>query len=266
MSDPISVDTSTAGALRSRLRAGDRLLGSFVKFPSGHSIEILGELGYDFVVIDEEHAPFDRVAIDHAILAARAWGTAPVVRVSDATPSRLLSVLDDGAAGVLVPHVDSRAKAEAVVAACRYRGGKRGIAPTTRAGRFGGLGLWDHVERADASVAVIAMIEDPEAIDDIDDILGVEGLDAVFIGRGDLTLAYGVESQAADVIVEATDRVIDSAGAHDVPVCVLVGGAEEATEFERRGLRTFIVGSDQGFLRSAAARALAGMRQSPSHR
>lgn len=252
-------EATTAGGfgLRQRLQAQQRLIGSFVKTPTSHTIEVLGELGYDFVVIDEEHGPFDRSSIDRAILAARAWGVAPVVRVADASPSRLLSVLDDGASGVLVPHVDSREKAEAIVAACRYRTGSRGIAATTRAGRFGGLSLWEHVDRADSSVAVIAMIEDPEAIDDIDSILAVEGLDAVFIGRGDLTLAYRAESQAAEAVTRATDRVIDAAADSKTPVCVLVGGAQEASAFEKRGVRTFIVSSDQGFLRSAAAGALA---------
>jgi staphyloferrin B biosynthesis citrate synthase len=251
----------TAGApqssFRRRLLAGERLVGSFVKTPTSHTIEVLGDLGFDFVVIDEEHGPFDRLAIDHAILGARASGTAPLVRVSDASPARLLAVLDDGAAGVLVPHVASAEKARSVVAACRYRGGERGISNTTRAGRFGGLGLWQHVDVSDATVAVIGMIEDPEAIDEIDSIVAIEGLDAVFIGRGDLTLAYGVESQAAEPVRRATDRVIAAATAFEKPVCVMVGAAAEAASFEERGVHAFIVSSDQGFLRQAAGKALA---------
>ena len=92
---------------RQRLAAGEHLLGTFIKTPTGHAIEILGELGFDFVVIDEEHAPFDRGAIDLGLLAARAAGTAGIVRVAEPTAANMLSVFDNGAVGVLVPHVSS---------------------------------------------------------------------------------------------------------------------------------------------------------------
>src|SRR4051812_18213101 len=94
-------DSSQAAAFRKKFTAGERLVGTFVKAPPSHTTEILGSVGFDFVVIDEEHAPFDRVTIDAVLLAARASGTAGIVRVAEPTPSRLLSVLDDGASGVL---------------------------------------------------------------------------------------------------------------------------------------------------------------------
>ncbi|MDH3233657.1 MAG: aldolase/citrate lyase family protein, partial [Alphaproteobacteria bacterium] len=176
-------------SFRQRLIDRELLVGTFIKTPTGHATEILGDLGFDFVVLDEEHAPFDRGSIDIALLAARAANTAGIVRVPSANPASLLSVLDCGATGVLVPHVDTAAKAREVVAACRYREGNRGFSNSPRAGGYGRLGVWDHVDRSDAQVAVIAMIEDPPAVDVIDTIVEVEGLDAVFIGRGDLTVS-----------------------------------------------------------------------------
>ena len=174
---------------RARFAAGEQLVGTFIKTPTSHGIEIFGDLGYDFVVIDEEHAPFDRVSIDIGILAARASGTAGFVRVAAPTADNILSVLDCGATGVLVPHVSSAAKAREIVAASRYRGGKRGFSGSPRAGRYGGAGMAQHIELQDKTVTVIAMIEDPEALDDIDAIVAVDGLDGFFIGRGDLTVA-----------------------------------------------------------------------------
>ena len=117
----------SAESFRGRFTAGERLVGSFVKTPSVHATEIFGLLGYDFIVIDEEHAPIDRAMTDIILLAARAYGMAGLVRVSSDDPSKLLSALDCGAAGVLVPHVDSVAKAKAVAASGRYRGGRRAI-------------------------------------------------------------------------------------------------------------------------------------------
>src|SRR6185436_154766 len=126
-------------SFRNRFARRDVLIGTFIKTPTTHATEILGTLGFDFVVIDEEHAPFDRAQTDVLLLAARASNLAGLVRVPSAAPEGLLSVLDCGASGVLVPHVKSPEMARQIVAACRYRGGSRGFSASSRAGRYGGL-------------------------------------------------------------------------------------------------------------------------------
>lgn len=93
-------------SFRRRLHAGETLVGTFLKTPTSHATEIVGELGFDFVVIDQEHAPFDRMSTDVALLAARAMNVPALVRVPG--PETILSVLDCGATGVLVPHVATR--------------------------------------------------------------------------------------------------------------------------------------------------------------
>ena len=235
---------------RKRLLSGETLLGSFLKIPTGHVTEMLGPLGFDFVVIDEEHAPFDRVATDQALMGARAGGIAGLVRVPDA--GRILGALDDGAAGVLVPHVSSPDKAREVVALCRYRGGARGFSNTTRAGGFGGRGVWEHVDASDAEVAVMAMIEDVEALGQLDAIMAVDGLDAVFVGRGDLTVALGAASMAAKETQAAAEAIIAAARKAGKAVCIMVAGGAEAAEWRKHGASAFIVSSDQGLLRQAA--------------
>ncbi|NDW07316.1 HpcH/HpaI aldolase family protein [Jiella pacifica] len=248
-------------AFRHRFNDREPLLGSFVKTPTSHSIEILGLLGFDFVVIDEEHAPFDRVTIDHCLLAARAAGAAGIVRVAEPTPAKLLAVLDDGASGVLVPHVSSVAKANAIVSACRYRGGARGFSNSPRAGDYGGLSMWDHVAAQDDSVTVIAMIEDPKALDVIDDIVAVEGLDGFFVGRGDLSVALGAPSPDAPQVRAATEKIASAAAIVGKPVCVMVGSVAETATFRPLGVSAFIVSSDQGFMRQAAAKVAADFRE-----
>jgi staphyloferrin B biosynthesis citrate synthase len=242
-------------SFRRRFLAGEPLLGTFIKTPTSPSVEIIGGIGFDFVVIDEEHAPFDRVTIDMALLGARASGAAGIVRVAEATPAKLLAVLDDGAVGVLVPHVSSAAKAREVVAACRYRGGKRGFSNSPRAGGYGAAGIWDHVDRSDADVAVIAMIEDPEALDDIDAIVAVDGLDGFFIGRGDLTVALGAKSLADPTVRSAAETIIAAARKVGKPICIMAASAAEGKDWQALGVSAFIVSSDQGFMRQAAAKA-----------
>jgi len=249
-----------SSGFRRRLLAGEPLIGTFCKMPIPHAVELLGLIGFDFVVIDEEHAPWDRVTIDTALLAARASGVAGLVRVSDPVASRILSVLDDGAAGVLVPHVSSAEKAREMAAACRYRGGRRGFSNTTRAGNFGGLGLWDHVTKHDEETVFIAMIEDPEALEDLDGILSTPGLDAAFIGRGDLTVAMGASGMEAPEIIEACDKIIEAARRHGKPVAIMSGGAEDTRRYRDMGATAFITSSDQGFLRAGAAKVLSDVR------
>lgn len=241
---------------RTRLRRGDKLVGSFVKTPTLHATEILAQVGYDFVVVDAEHAPLDRAQVDVMLFAARGCGVAGLVRVPGI--SDILSVLDCGAAGILVPHVDSVERAREAAAASRYRNGRRGYSGATRSSGYGGGSVWSTVDAQDAQTAVIAMIEDPQAVERIGDIAAVEGIDAFFIGRGDLTVAYGASGGDAPVIADAVRRIAEAGRAAGKAIAVMVNGAQEAAPFEALGASAFIVSTDQGFLRRGAAAALAG--------
>src|SRR5215469_10210248 len=161
----------TASSFRQRLMAAEPVVGTFLKTPTGHATEIVGDLGFDFVVVDQEHAPFDRTTTDIALLAARSVGTPALVRVSG--PDAILSVLDCGATGVLVPHVASADYAREVADICRYRGGRRGFATSTRAGRYTAVPMWRHIADSDANTVFVAQIEDVEALEEINAIAAV---------------------------------------------------------------------------------------------
>ena len=241
---------------RERFVNHEMLVGTFIKTPTTHATEILGLAGFDFVVIDEEHAPFDRAQTDMILLAARAVSIAGLVRVPSLSPSSILSVLDCGAEGVLVPHIDSPEKARELVAACRYRGGIRGFSPSSRAASYGKIPTWQQVDAADAAVAAIAMIEDPTGVESIEAIAEVEGLDGFFIGRGDLTVAYGAPDRKAPVICEAVTRILAAARRTGKSVCVMTDSSAEASEFTAQGVSSFIVSSDQGLMKKAAQSVL----------
>jgi len=248
-------------SFRQRFREGMPLIGTFVRLPVGHTTEILGEVGFDFVVIDEEHAPFDRSMIDTALLAARAAGTAGIVRVANSDPSTLLSALDCGATGVIVPHVSSVAIARDVVAACRYRPGRRGFTNVARAGRYGSIGIREHIEAADSSTTVIAMIEDPEAVENIDAIIAVEGIDGVFIGVGDLTVAMGATALDASEVQAAVKRVAEAVRAAQKTLCMFCIRGADIAGLKEFGATVLIVSSDQGLMRQAATAVLADARK-----
>lgn len=244
---------------RQRMMAGDKLVGSFLKTPTSHGAEILGGLGYDFVVVDQEHAPFDRVTTDMALLGARAHDMPALVRVPG--PDGILSVLDCGATGVLVPHVKTAAEAREIAAMFRYRNGARGFATSTRAGAYTGVPMWKHIADADAQMVFVAQIEDPVALDEIDAIAAVDGVDSLFIGRGDLTAAYGDESKEPAAVIRAVERISEAARKANKAISVFVGGSTEAAWLAKLGANVFVLSSDQAFLRQAAGQGLKDVRE-----
>lgn len=240
---------------RDRLARGDALLGTFIKTPAVQSIEILGDVGLDFLVIDAEHAPWDRSAIDLAVLAARASRIDVLVRVEN--PGTILTALDCGATGVMVPHVLSAKVAREVVDACRYRKGRRGFTNSSRSGSYGRLGLTAHIETNDPRTTIIAMLEDPEALDHIESIVAVDGIDAFFLGRGDLTVALGEASVDANAVRDAIARFVKAVTAAKKPLCAFVNNSNEIPALRKLGVSAFIVSSEQGLLRLAASAELA---------
>lgn len=247
--------TEKKTGFRERLAARESMLGTFIKTPGVQAIEVLGDVGLDFVVIDAEHAPWDRNAIDLALLAAKASGIDALVRVE--STATILTALDCGAAGVMVPHVSTAKIAQEVVDACRYRPGRRGFTNSSRAGRYGRLGLTAHIEASDARTTLIAMLEDPEALEHIDDIVAVEGIDAFFLGRGDLTVALGESDTDAAPVKAAIARFVSAVTQAQKPLCAFVNSSAEIPALRELGINTFILSSEQGLMRLAASTELA---------
>lgn len=238
---------------RRRLIAREPLLGTFMKTPTQHNTEILGSIGFDYVMLDEEHAPWTRDTLDAGFLAARAFGVAGLVRIARPDANSILSVLDDGAIGIMVPHVSSAEKARDVASWARYKGGKRG-AGIGRGGDYGIRSGDAHYDYADATTAVIAMIEDLEAIERIDEITAVDGIDAFFLGRGDLALSISNATGAAPTLEEAVKRVSESVIRSGKALSALTQNvaSDETKYLTDLGVTALMVGTDQSFMRSAA--------------
>lgn len=246
--------TPNAG-FRARLTAKAPLLGTFVKTPHPVMIEILGAVGLDFLVLDGEHAPFDRASVDACLLAARAAGVAVLVRVPDDRPSTILAALDSGAAGVVVPHVTTAEQARALADAVRYVPGGRGIAGTTRAGRYGMKPLAEHRRDAGAEVVLVCQIEDREAVENHAAIAAVEGVDALFVGRADLSLSCGREDFSSTEIDAMAARVLGAAGAATGLYCA---PGEDFARWASCGASFVVAGADHGFLIGGAKDLVAG--------
>lgn len=246
--------------LKQRLAAGEALWGSFLKTPSPILVEVMASAGLDLLCLDAEHAPFDRLAIDGCIMAARAAGLPPLVRTPTAAHEHILNALDCGADGVLLPHIRSAGEAADAVAAAHYGRGGRGYAGSSRAATYGQTSIADHAAASAARTTVIAQIEDVEAVEAVGEIAAVPGLDALFVGRIDLTIALGETDPDSAAVIEAVERVLDAGRARGIPVGMFVPRDTDVAHWRAKGAGLFLQGSDHAFMRAGAraARAAAG--------
>lgn len=237
---------------RQRLLGREQLIGTFLKTPSPIVCEVLGLTPLDAVCIDAEHAPFDRLSLDSCIHALRAATMPSLVRVASAAPEQILNALDCGATGVVVPHVTSAAQAEAVAGAARFGRGGRGYAGSTRAAGYTSKNMAQHKADSAAETTVIAQIEDIEAVEAVEDIAAVQGVDCLFVGRIDLTVAYGADSPGDAGVLAAVERVCRAGREAGKPVGMFIANVDELASWQAQGASLFLLGSDHGFLLSGA--------------
>src|SRR5215218_7539813 len=191
--------------LKQKLRDGKPVFGAMITFPSPAVVEMLGYMGFDWVLIDNEHGSITVDTSEEMIRAAELTGIAPIVRPVANRPEVIAPFLDRGAWGVQVPHVNTRAEAEAAVSACKYAPeGQRGIFSSGRPAEYGmGGTTQEYATKANANTLVCLMLEEVEAIDNIDEIVRVKGVDVLFIGSGDLSQSMGYTGQQAHPEVQA---------------------------------------------------------------
>lgn len=242
-----------ASNFKQRLAAGEQLLGTFIKTPSPMLCEVLASTELDALCIDAEHAPFDRLVQDQCIHAIRGQGMASLVRVPSAAPEHILNALDCGATGVVVPHVTSPEVAEKVGRAAHFGAAGRGYAGSTRAAQYTRKPMAEHLQDSAGQTAVIAQIEDVEALDAIDEIAAVEQVDCLFIGRIDLTVALGAASPKDAAVIEAVEKICRSGRDAGKPVGMFVGDLDEVPHWQAAGASLFLLASDHGFLLQGAS-------------
>jgi 4-hydroxy-2-oxoheptanedioate aldolase len=183
--------------LKQKLKEGKAVFGAMITFPAPPIVEMLGYMGFDWVLIDNEHGSITVDTAEEMIRAAELTGVAPIVRPVANRPEVIAPFLDRGAWGVQVPHVNTRAEAEAAVAACKYYpDGQRGIFSRGRPAEYGIGGTTpEYVQSANANTLVCLMLEEVEAINNLTEIVKVKGIDVLFIGSGDLSQSMGYPGQ-----------------------------------------------------------------------
>lgn len=193
------------------LREGRAPIGLWSSLSSNYTVEVIAGAGYDWILLDMEHSPNDLESLLAQLQAASPYPTHPVVRVPWNDMVTVKRVLDVGAQSLLVPYVQNAEEAKAAVANTRYPpAGVRGVAGTTRATRFGRVK--DYAKRAHEEICVLVQVETKSALDQLEAICAVEGVDGVFIGPADLHASMGHTGETANpavmpLIEEAMRRI-----------------------------------------------------------
>jgi 4-hydroxy-2-oxoheptanedioate aldolase len=250
--------------LRTLWQSGGAAVNGWLAIPSSFSAEVMAHQGWDSLTIDLQHGVVDYQAMVPMLQAISTTATVPVVRVPWLEPGILMKTLDAGAYGVICPMINSREDAQKLMACTHYAPrGTRSFGPV-RALLYGGA---DYPAQANDTIVTFAMIETAAALDHLDDILSVEGLDAIYIGPSDLSLALGCRPVFEDLdprAAEAVDHILARAQAHGVVAGIHNGTPEAALARIAKGFQFVTVSSDARLMAAGAQQLIAKMRAAPA--
>lgn len=242
-----------------RLRSGQQLIGTLISLPSPEIAELLADVGFDWLFIDAEHGAFNPQQTQ-AMLQAVAEKSPCVIRVPASDEIWIKKALDIGAAGVIVPQVHTAEQAQMIVNACKYSPeGNRGVG-IGRAHRYG-MKFEEYLQTANKTTAVIVQAESRQAVDNIDAIAAVDGVDAILIGPYDLSASLGKIGQVQDpVVLSAIEQIQQACNKHNVKLGYFGVSAEAVMPAIERGFTLITVGVDCLFVQQSAQRTLETLR------
>lgn len=237
---------------KSRMANRDMMAGTFMKTPAYELIEVLATSRLDFICIDMEHSPFDRARVDMCLAMARALDFPVLVRVTHFSPETVLQVLDMGAVGVVAPHICTPEQAEDLARVSRFGNGGRGFAGATRWAGYGTQTMAEVLAQSPRETVVIAQIEEPAALENVEGIAATDGIDGVFLGPSDMSVSMGYDNTGSDELLAALDRTGQAAAAAGKAYMTFVPNAAKAADWAKYGAHMFFVGSEQGWMKAGA--------------
>ncbi|MFN8453270.1 MAG: aldolase/citrate lyase family protein [Anaerolineae bacterium] len=245
--------------LKHAFQQGQTLVGTWLNAPSPAQAETIGYAGFDFVILDTEHSSYDIPDCENLVRAADAAGLPSLIRVPENRGTPVGKALEYGAQGIVVPHVSTKAEAEAAVNHAHYPPkGVRGAAPTVRGAHYGQTPWPDYLAQARAETLVVLQIEGKEGIENLDAIMGVAGVDVLFIGPFDLSGALGISGQLDHpLLLDTAGDIVRRARSRHMAVGIWMPTPEQVGPWIARGVQMITVASnDMIFMQ--ACRTVAG--------
>ena len=251
--------------LRKRILAGEYVYGTMIRQardPGAPSI--YAAAGFDFVFIDMEHGNYSMETVADLICGAKSAGIAPMIRVPHLETHFISRVLDAGAEGIMVPMTSRREQAETIVRYSKYTPiGQRGFGAQTGQTNYKPLKALEFMKEANDHTVIIAQIETREAIENIDAILSVEGIDVGLIGPNDLSISLGIPDQmGSDVLKKAIDKVVETAKKRGKATGIHIGNIEAIKTWRTKGMTVLAYSTDISFQYNASKSALEGLKKS----
>lgn len=247
--------------LRSIWAKGGVVVNGWLSIPSSFSAEVMAHQGFDSLVVDMQHGVIDYQTAVTMLQAISTTGVIPLARVPWNDPAIIMKTLDAGAYGIICPMINSRAQAEQLVATCKYAPrGFRSFGPV-RASLYAGA---DYHLHANDTLLVMPMIETREAVEHLDEILSVPGIDAVYVGPADLSLTLGCTpklDQTEAPVVEALGRILAACKRHGVIAGLHNATSGYALRMIAQGWQFVTLASDSRFLAARAAEEVAAVKQ-----
>lgn len=241
-----------ANRVRERFEAGDPAIVGWLSFDSGYAAELLGHAGFDAVVVDLQHGPFHIDAAVRLMQALSATPATPMARCPSLDFGTINKLLDGGAWGIICPMIDTPEQARELVSACRYPpAGIRSFGPA-RGLLYGGP---DYFDKANETIETWAMIETADGLRNLEAICAVDGLDGVFVGPGDLSLALGLPPTPRwrdGPLADALARILLAARSAGRRAGIFCTTKEMAADMRRAGFDFIVPGFDSLYLGSAA--------------
>ena len=246
------------------LQAGEVVIGTFIQEVRTPAIaQIFADIGFDFFFIDMEHGAHDLIVAADIAKIARLEGICPLVRVPDVRYAPLGRIFDIGALGLMVPRVETREQVEEIVAELKYPPlGRRGCSISGGTNEYRSQPMDTFIEQSNQETIVIVQIERAKAVEDIDALLSVEGIDVAFLGPGDLSIDLGVPGQTGHPrVVEAIDRVLEACDRYNVVPGIHLNDASMLEGWIRRGARMVTWSTDIWMLRRCGAEGCQQLRK-----
>lgn len=252
-------------SLRQRIIEGEKVVGTFYKMDSPIATEILGIAGFDFIVVDREHADIDYRSMEDIIRTATSVGLDTVVRVPSWQEEHIFHALDAGASGVQIPNLTNVDEiSEAVKRTKYYPEGCRGLSRTTRAARYGSWNRSQPFEQySNENSLVIVHIENKEMAEKVEEICRIPQIDVVFVGPADMSQSLGIPGKSKDPrVMEVAEKVIKTAVKFGKIAGINVLGQDDLEFYLKAGASYFTYGSDTGMLMKSAKSIVSTFKQS----
>jgi len=250
--------------LRKRVLAGECVYGTMIRQARDPGTPaIFAASGYDFVLIDMEHGNYSMETVADLIRGAKSAGIAPVIRIPHLETHFISRVLDTGAEGIMVPMISTREQAEAIVRYSKYTPlGQRGFGTQTGQTDYKPRKATDFMKEANEHTFIIAQIETKEAIENIDAILRVEGIDVGLIGPNDLSISLGIPDQmGSEILRKAIDKVVEVAKKRGKTSGIHIGNIEALKKWRAKGMTVLAYSTDIGFQYNASKSSLEELKR-----